>query len=103
MNSYQILKLHLREIRLHGKLFQSEFKIGLPSGIQSCLYAITNIIIQTSVNGFGTDIAAAWAAFGKLDAIFWTILGAFGIAVTTFAGQNYGAQKYDRVKKSTRV
>lgn len=103
MNSYQILKLRLRDIRLHGKLFQSEFKIGLPSGIQSCLYAITNIIIQTSVNGFGTDIAAAWAAFGKLDAIFWTILGAFGIAVTTFAGQNYGAQKYDRVKKSTRV
>lgn len=103
MNSYQILKLNIRDIRLHGKLFQSEFKIGLPSGIQSCLYAITNIIIQTSVNGFGTDIAAAWAAFGKLDAIFWTILGAFGIAVTTFAGQNFGAKKYDRVKKSTRV
>lgn len=103
MNSYQILKLNIRDIRLHRKLFQSEFKIGLPSGIQSCLYAITNIIIQTSVNGFGTDIAAAWAAFGKLDAIFWTILGAFGIAVTTFAGQNFGAKKYDRVKKSTRV
>lgn len=103
MNSYQILKLNIRDIRMHRKLFQSEFKIGLPSGIQSCLYAITNIIIQTSVNGFGTDIAAAWAAFGKLDAIFWTILGAFGIAVTTFAGQNFGAKKYDRVKKSTRV
>lgn len=103
VNSYQILKLNIRDIRLHRKLFQSEFKIGLPSGIQSCLYAITNIIIQTSVNGFGTDIAAAWAAFGKLDAIFWTILGAFGIAVTTFAGQNFGAKKYDRVKKSTRV
>lgn len=102
-SSYKILKLHLREIRLHSTLFKSEFKIGLPSGIQSCLYAITNIIIQTSINGFGTDTAAAWAAYGKLDAIFWTVCGAFGIAVTTFAGQNYGAQKYDRVKKSTRV
>lgn len=103
MTSYTILKLRIRDIRLHRELFQSEFKIGLPSGIQSCLYAITNIIIQTSVNGFGTDVAAAWAAYGKLDAIFWTILGAFGIAVTTFAGQNYGAHKYDRVKKSTRI
>ena len=102
-SSYKILKLNLREIRLHSTLFKSEFKIGLPSGIQSCLYAITNIIIQTSINGFGTDTAAAWAAYGKLDAIFWTVCGAFGIAVTTFAGQNYGAQKYDRVKKSTRV
>lgn len=101
MTSYHVLKLRLREIRLHGSLFKSEFKIGLPSGIQSCLYAITNIIIQTAINGFGTDIAAAWAAYGKLDAIFWTICGAFGIAITTFAGQNFGAQKYDRVKKST--
>ncbi len=101
MTSYHVLKLRLREIRLHGSLFKSEFKIGLPSGIQSCLYAITNIIIQTAINGFGTDIAAAWAAYGKLDAIFWTVCGAFGIAITTFAGQNFGAQKYDRVKKST--
>lgn len=103
MSSYRTLELHLREIRLHGELFKAEFKIGLPSGIQSCLYAITNIIIQTSINGFGTDVAAAWAAYGKLDAIFWTVCGAFGIAVTTFAGQNFGAKQYNRVKKSTNV
>ena len=103
MSSYRTLELHLREIRLHNELFKAEFKIGLPSGIQSCLYAITNIIIQTSINGFGTDVAAAWAAYGKLDAIFWTVCGAFGIAVTTFAGQNFGAKQYNRVKKSTSI
>lgn len=99
--SYRILEF--RKIKVYRALFRSELRIGLPSGLQSCMYAITNIIIQASVNSFGTDTAAAWAAFGKLDAIFWTVSGAFGIAVTTFAGQNYGAKRYDRVIKSTRV
>lgn len=103
MTSYDILKLNLREIRIHFSLLKEEFKIGLPSGLQSCMYSLTNIIIQAAINNLGTDTAAAWAAYGKLDAIFWTICGAFGIAVTTFSGQNYGAKCYERVKKSIRV
>lgn len=103
MRSYGLLKLRLRAIRIHTELLKAELRIGLPSGLQSCAYSISNIIIQTSINNFGTDTAAAWAAFGKLDAIFWTICGAFGIAITTFAGQNYGAKRYDRVLKSVKV
>ncbi|WP_461813013.1 MATE family efflux transporter [Faecalimonas sp.] len=103
MTSYDILKLNLREIRIDFSMLKAEFKIGLPSGLQSCMYSLTNIIIQAAVNNFGTDTAAAWAAYGKLDAIFWTICGSFGIAVTTFSGQNYGAKCYERVKKSIRV
>ena len=101
MKSYGILKLELRSIRFHGALLKSELKIGLPGGIQSFGYSISNIIIQAVINDFGTDTAAAWAAYGKLDAIFWTVCGSFGIA--TFAGQNYGARKFNRVKKSVRV
>ena len=67
------------------------------------MYSITNIIIQAAINGFGTDTAAAWASFGKLDALFWTVNGAFGIAITTFAGQNYGAGKKERIFKSVRI
>lgn len=103
MKSYGILKLELRSIRFHGALLKSELKIGLPGGIQSFGYSISNIIIQAVINDFGTDTAAAWAAYGKLDAIFWTVCGSFGIAITTFAGQNYGARKFDRVKKSVHV
>ncbi|WP_461809770.1 MATE family efflux transporter [Faecalimonas sp.] len=103
MTSYDILKLNLKEIRIDFSMLKAEFKIGLPSGLQSCMYSLTNIIIQASVNNFGTDTAAAWAAYGKLDAIFWTICGSFGIAITTFSGQNYGAKCYKRVKKSIRV
>ena len=103
MKSYGILKLELRSIRFHGALLKSELKIGLPGGIQSFGYSISNIIIQAVINNFGTDTAAAWAAYGKLDAIFWTVCGSFGIAITTFSGQNFGARKFDRVKKSVRV
>ena len=61
------------------------------------------MMIQTAVNGFGTNATAAWAAYGKLDAIFWMLSGSFGIAITTFVGQNYGAGKIGRVKKSVKV
>ena len=103
MTSYDALKLSLPAIRIAPVMLKSELRIGFPSGLQSCMYGITNIIIQAAVNGLGTDTAAAWAAYGKLDAIFWTVCGAFGIAITTFSGQNYGARRYDRVFKSVRV
>ena len=103
MRAYPDLKLRLREIRIDLTLLKAEFRIGLPGGIQSAMYSISNIIIQTAINRLGTDTAAAWAAWSKLDAIFWTVCGAFGIAITTFSGQNYGARRYDRVFSSVRV
>lgn len=103
MTSYDMLRLIPGDIRIDVPLLLSELRIGLPGGIQSSMYGLTNIIIQTSINQFGTDTAAAWAAFGKMDLIFWAVSGAFGISITTFAGQNYGAGKLGRVYKSVRV
>lgn len=103
MTSYDMIRLVPKDIRIDAPLLLSELRIGLPGGVQSSMYGLTNIIIQTSINQFGTDTAAAWAAFGKVDLIFWAVSGAFGISVTTFAGQNYGAGKLDRVYKSVRV
>ena len=74
--------------------------LGFPAGIQSCLYTVSNLIIQTFINSFGTDSVAAWAAYGKIDAVFWMLMSALGISLTTFSGQNYGAKKYDRVRRS---
>ncbi len=103
MASYDMIRLSPKDIRIDLPLLISELRIGLPGGIQSCMYGLTNIIIQTSINQFGTDTAAAWAAFGKVDLIFWAVSGAFGISITTFSGQNYGAGKLERVYKSIRV
>ena len=100
MQPGEMYLLEARNIRFHRFLLKSIVTIGLPAGIQSVMYNISNIIIQTSLNNLGTDTMAAYTAFGKMDAIYWMISGAFSIAITTFVGQNYGAGKYSRMKRS---
>lgn len=101
--AYDTMKLKFRELRMEPGVLSRELKIGIPGALQACAYGVTNVVIQAAVNSFGTDTAAGWAAFGKLDLIFWTVSSALGAAVTTFVGQNYGAGKIDRVYKSIRV
>lgn len=95
------MKLDLKKLRIEKDLLLNMLKIGLPTGIQSSLYNLSNILVQAAINAFGVNTMAAWTAFGKIDSFFWMINGAFGIAVTTFVGQNFGAGKHDRVKKGT--
>ncbi len=97
------LRLRLQDLHFARGILRSQLYIGVPTGLQSTMYSISNIIIQATLNRFGTDTVAAWAACWKLDAIYWMISSAFGIAVTTFVGQNYGALKYQRIKKSVWV
>ena len=75
------------------------FTIGIPAGLQSVMYSLSNIIIQSSINSFGTDTVAAWTAYGKLDAVFWMTVSSFGITATTFVSQNFGAGNYDRMRR----
>lgn len=103
MKTEDSYKLYLREIRLSPVFLHNIIRIGLPAGIQSTMYSLSNLIVQASINSFGTDTIAAWTAYGKVDGIFWMIMGAYGVAITTFAGQNFGAGKYDRIKKSVRI
>lgn len=93
----------LREIRIDMDTLKTQLYIGFPGGIQSSMYSLSNMILQTAVNSIGTDAAAAWTATGKLDGIYWMIGGSLGTAITTFVGQNYGAGKMDRVKKSVNL
>jgi len=96
-------RLYPARIRFHGNLFARIVHIGLPAGLQQTMYALPNAVVQSGINSFGTDVVAAYTAFGKLDVIYWMILGAFGVAITTFVGQNFGAGKYDRVRRSVKV
>ena len=100
---YEQLKLELKKVHIHTPLLKAELRIGLPACVQTIMYGITNIVIQTFVNSFDTTTVAAWAVLGKVDVIFWAVNGAFGIAVTTFCGQNFGAGKMNRVYKSVRT
>ena len=103
MVSGGILKLSLKQLLFHANVLRSLLRIGMPAGFQSIMYSLSNVIIQSALNSFGTDTVAAWSVYGKLDAVFWMISGAIGISITTFVGQNFGARKYGRVKKSVRV
>ncbi|ROR31782.1 putative MATE family efflux protein [Mobilisporobacter senegalensis] len=103
MRTNESYKLHIRSIRIHKEMLKKTIKLGLPAGFQSLMYTTSNVIIQSTMNGFGTDTIAAWTAYGKVDGIFWMTMSSFGISMTTFAGQNFGAGKYDRVRKGAKV
>ena len=102
-NSVDIYRLRPNKIRFYKSLLIAIVTIGLPAGLQSVMYGISNIIIQTSLNSLGTETVAAHTAFAKIDAIYWMISGAFSVSIITFIGQNYGARKFDRMKKSIKV
>nr|MCR5760834.1 MATE family efflux transporter [Sphaerochaetaceae bacterium] len=92
-------RLEFKKIRFENNMLKRTLYIGLPAGIQSTMYSISNLLLQESINSFGTDTAAAWAAYGKLDSVYWMIINAFGVAITTFVGQNYGAGYMKRSRR----
>lgn len=94
-------RFRMRELTVNVSILMKILKIGVPAGLQGCLYTVSNLIIQSNINYFGTDYIAGWAIYGKIDVIFWMTTATFGIALTTFSGQNYGAKLYDRIKKGT--
>lgn len=95
--------LNVKQIRFTGPILRDIVRIGLPAGLQSVMYSASNIIIQTSVNSFGTDVLAGWTAYGKIDGLYWMIMSAFGVSATTFSGQNFGARNYRRIRDSVKV
>ncbi len=99
----EIYRLDYKLVRIDRRMLKRIVQIGLPAALQSVMYSSSNIIIQSSVNGLGTDTVAAWTAYSKIDSLFWMIISAFGISVTTFVGQNYGAGNMDRVQSGIRV
>ena len=103
MKTDDMYKLYPREIRFSPSILSAIIRIGLPAGLQSTMYSVSNLIIQASINSFGTDTIAAWTAYSKVDGMFWMIMSAYGVSITTFAGQNFGAGKYDRIRKSVRI
>lgn len=96
-------KLKLKKIRFHKTMLIEILKIGLPTGFQSTLFYISNIIIQSAVNLFGTNTVAAWTAVIKIDNLYWMVITALGISITTFVGQNFGAGKFERIHDGVKV
>ncbi len=98
MNTKESYRLRLRELKLKGIYLKNMLRLGIPAGLQSSMYAVSNMIIQVGVNSLGTVVVASWAMTGKTDGIFWAVSNALGAAITSFVGQNLGAGRQDRVK-----
>ena len=90
-------RLKISSLRLNGRYLANMMRIGVPSGLQSSMYAFSNMIVQIGINTLGTVVVASWALASKTDGIYWAISNALGAAITTFIGQNIGAGKMDRV------
>lgn len=103
MRTKDMYRLEWKKLRIDGIMLKRIIRIGLPAGMESAMYSISNVIVQAGVNTLGTDSVAAWAAYGKVDGLFWMMVSALGISATTFIGQNYGAKKVERVHQGVRV
>ncbi len=95
--------LRLQQIQIDPILLKRILSVGVPAGLQFVTFDLANLLIQSGINSFGSATIAAFTAYAKADMLTWMLSGAFGVAITTFVGQNYGAQKYDRIHKSVRI
>lgn len=92
-------KLVLSKIRIYKKPLMQIISVGLPAGIQSALFSISNTIIQSAINSFGDVVMSGNAAAGNIEGFIYIAVNAFHQTVINFIGQNIGAKKYKRVKK----
>ncbi len=95
-------RFRLKDLRIYPASLKRILYLGVPAAVQGSMYSLSNIIIQAAVNNFGTVTVAAWTAISKFDALFWVTSNAMGTALCTFVGQNFGAGKYDRMRRGVK-
>ena len=92
-------RLNPKEIRPHKAQFMRILRIGVPAGIQGSLFAISNVIIQSSINSFGDIAVAGSAAAANIEGFVYVAMNAFSQTAVNYTGQNLGAGRFDRVRK----
>ena len=97
------IKIDLKALRIDWKILWRILKIGLPAGVQSAVFSLSNIIISSAVNSLGKVTMAASSAAFNVEIMAYYILNSFGQACTTFVGQNYGAAQIDRCRKTLKL
>lgn len=95
-------QLIIKQICFDFPILKKIIMIGLPTGIQQSIVSLSNVIVQSYVNAFGSNVVAGYSASIRIDGFVNLPLQSFNMAITTFVGQNIGAKQYDRVKKGSR-
>ncbi len=99
VRSESVYRLDLRHLHIYKRKLLEMTRIGIPAGIQGAMFSISNVLIQSTVNSFGSVAMAGSTAGANIEGFVWTAMDAFNQAVQSFVGQNFGAKKLDRVKR----
>lgn len=100
MNEQENMRLRPKEMKVDIPTLVEIMKIGLPAGIQGSVFSLSNVVIQSTINSFGSAVMAGNGAAGNIEGFVYVGMNAFYQSCLTFTGQNYGAGKIDRVKKT---
>lgn len=100
MRNDGLFSFSLKKIEFSWKLFGKMLVVGLPAGLQSCAFSLSNTFLQSGVNTFGKDAMAGSTAISTVEGLMWVTLTSFNNTTTTFVSQNLGAGKLDRAKKA---
>ncbi len=98
MKSEGPIKLCISKIRIHKDKLIKIAAVGLPAGLQGSLFSISNVIIQSSINGFGSEVMAGSGAAGNIEGFIYVAMNSLHQAAITFTSQNFGAKQYKRIK-----
>lgn len=96
------LHLDLHDLGLHPGTLRQILRIGLPAGLQSTVFSLSNVVIQSSINSFGSVIVAGNSAASNIEGFIYTGMNAFSQAAVTFTSQNIGARRYDNLDRVMR-
>ena len=96
-------RVSLRLIRIKMSYLKEIILIGLPSGLQNAIISMSNIVVQSYINSFGSAAIAGYSTYGKVDAFALMPVMSLSMAITTFTSQNIGAQRYDRVRQGVKT
>ena len=97
------VRVEWRLLRIDGTSLKRILSIGLPAGVQSAVFSVANIVIQSAINSLGTVVIAASSAAFNIEILAYDVLNSFSQACTTFVGQNYGAGQIRRCKKTMQL
>lgn len=103
MRSHTAIRLDPRRLGIDTGKLKTIIRIGLPAGLQNTLFSISNVLIQSAINSFGSALVAANSASSNIEGFVGTTMNAYYNAAITFTGQNMGAKKYSRIDRTAKT
>src|SRR5699024_1102836 len=91
-------RVNWRRVRFEGPTFQRIITLGIPSGVQSSVVSLANVIVQANINAFESAAMAGCGAYSRIEGFAFLPVTCFALALSTFVSQNLGARKFDRVR-----